>query len=454
MKVCVAGSHSTDLVSDYYIRTKPGYGRTESRMTVDFGELTRSLSPLDTDLAGLAAGLFKCESLLNDGAIELDEDLTFVVCQRDLGRPGVGQALSDIVSFTMHRRPTVRIRISPEKCKDEHEEAGKALRSVCLFSGGIDSLSGILSIPSSIRPTGGAFVSHDRMAPLVRRAQDQILTERGIAVHKIVIQRGHRGFQQMRGFTYLIMGAIMAKIHRTNNIVISETGQTMFLPPIAALDEVTVTTHPTLLEVTKSLLRDVYGIGFNVIEPFSDLTKAEVVSLCEAKSAIPFTNSCITTRFASQTYTHCGKCFGCLVRRAGCLVAGAQDANYAKDVFARPVGDAVMGNWPGRFIQRKDVAELQALLRFSRDAIEGELDEEASMKISLFSKEDLFRRAALDVFSALYLLYDRTKQGHSDVVRRFYEECKKDGLVTSDIAENRISEVREHKYKPDFTTML
>lgn len=454
MKVCVAGSHSTDLASDRYVRTRPGLGRTEFRMTVDFSELAHVLSPLDEDLAELAAGLFKCESLLHDGGIELDEDLTFVVCQRKLRHPGVARSLSDIVSFTMHRMPRIRFRVSSEKCSDGNGEVGKALRSVCLFSGGIDSLSGILNIPFSLQPTVGAFVSHDRMAPLVRRVQDHVLKEKGIAVHKIVIQRGHRGFQQMRGFTYLIMGAVVAKINCTNNIVISETGQTMFLPPIAALDEITVTTHPTLIEVTKSLLRDVYGIGFNIIEPFSDLTKAEVISLCEAKSAIPFTNSCITSQFANQTYSHCGKCHGCLVRRVGCLVAGAQDANYAKDVLVWSVGDEVMGNWPGRLIQKKDVVELQALLRFSRDVIEGRLDEDASMKISLFSKEELFRRAALDVLSALYLLYDRTKRGHNDIVRRFYEECKKDGLVTSDIAENRISEVRERKYKPDFTTML
>ncbi|RLG01970.1 MAG: hypothetical protein DRN49_00115, partial [Thaumarchaeota archaeon] len=39
----------------------------------------------------------------------------------------------------------------------------------------------------------------------------------------------------------------------------------------------------------------------------------------------------LTTRFANSSIPHCGKCFGCLVRRIPALVAGVPDTQYAWD---------------------------------------------------------------------------------------------------------------------------
>jgi len=455
MKVCITGRHETELDSDAYIASVRRAGRKEFIMRVDFSDLTPLLSSLDVDIASIAAGLFKYEGLFRNQDIRLDGELTVVLCQSKLTKSRqLADAISDIVSFTLHSRPRVNLHKSAERCATGPGEGTHKLSSVCLFSGGIDSLSGILKTPPALMPTAGVFVSHDRMASLVRHMQEKILNKEEIPIHKIGIQRGHLGYQQMRGFTYLVMGAVVAKIHKTDNIIISETGQTMFLPPMGALDEITMTTHPTLIEITKSLLRESYGIEFKIYEPFSDLTKAEVVSLCNAKGEISSTNSCITTRFANQEYSHCGKCFGCLVRRIGCLVAGVNDARYAKDVLAAPVGSPVMGGWPGKTIRAEDLADLQALLRLTRDVIEDKLDETARFKISSFSKEDLFRRASMDVLAALHIMYDQTRRGHSDSVRRFYEECKKDKLINLDIAQDRIGKVREAKYKPDFENFL
>jgi 7-cyano-7-deazaguanine synthase in queuosine biosynthesis len=324
-----------------------------------------------------------------------------------------------------------------------------------LFSGGVDSLTGILRVPQNLAATAGVFVSHSNsMAGCVKDLQTDFLNARRVTINKVGIQHGRHGLQQMRGFTYLTMGAIIAKMHGTDNIVVSETGQTMFLPPLAALDEITTTTHPTLIELTKSVLRECYGINFNVFEPFSDLTKAEVVSLCDAKEAIPATNSCINSQFANQKYSHCGTCYGCLVRRVGCLVAGVEDAEYAADVLVKDVGDEVKGRVRGQAIQRENLADLQALLRSARDVLDDELDEATRLKIASFSKEDLYRRAAIDVLVAIYLLYERTGQGHNPLVRKFYVECKEGGLISSEIAGGRMAEVREQRHQPDFDAKL
>ena len=454
-KVCIVGNHEVDVASEFFIRTKlQGVGK-ESKMTVDFGELTPYLSSADMDLASIAAGFFEAEGLFRDETIALNDDLEVVLCQTGLKGKVMGQILNELLSFTLRQRPNIKTHTSKKECAHGSGKTGTSLQSICLFSGGIDSLSGILSLPKNLGPTAGAFVSHSGVVwSCVRHLQTEVLKEKKIQVHKVGIQRSHPGLQQMRGFTYLTMGAVLAKICGTDNIVISETGQTMFLPPLAALDEVTMTTHPILIAITKALLRESYGIKFNVFEPFSDLTKAEVVSLCDAKEAIPSTNSCFNSRFARQEYSHCGKCHGCLVRRIGCLVAGVNDAKYAKDVLAQPAGAAVMGGWPGRTVQAQDFGDLQALLRFSRDVLDDELDDTTRLKIATFSREDLYRRAALDVVAAAYLLYRGANQGRNPVVQRFFEECKTDRLISPDIAEARIAEVREQKRRPDFDRKL
>ena len=187
----------------------------------------------------------------------------------------------------------------------------------------------------------------------------------------------------------------------------------MFLPQITALDEVTLTTHPTLIAITKDLVREVYGVSFNFHEPFANLTKSEVIALCDAKDAIPNTNSCITTRFAYQHYSHCGTCYGCLVRRISCVVAGARDALCAKDVLVKDIGSPVMGGWRGAAISPSNLLELQSLLRFARDVLEDKLDEISQFKIDSFSKRELYGWFALDVMSAVYLLYEKVPDGQN-----------------------------------------
>jgi len=448
------GKHRTKIEADFIVRDELQHVSKESRMSVDFGDLAPEISALDLDLASIAAGFFECEGLMRDGTINLSGELGIGVCQPRLATEEIRQILTDLLSFTLNRRPELRFHLSPNECASGSGKTGNSMKSICLFSGGIDSLSGILKIPLELTPTAGVFVSHDRMASCVKNLQETVLNQRKISVHKTTIQRNHSQLQQMRGFLYLTIGAVVAKLAGTRNIVISETGQTMFLPAFAALDEVTLTTHPTTIEITKSFLEESYGTKFDIFEPFADLTKAEVVALCGAKEAIPVTNSCRTTRFAGTNYSHCGTCYGCLVRRAACVVAGVKDALYGKDVLVRGVGDPIMGGWSGSSIKPKNLEDLRAFLRFSRDVLEDQLDEATRLKIESFSKEDLFRRFALDVMAALHLLYHKTKQGRNGWVKDFFEECLEDKVITADIVEDRIANVREQRRQPDFDTKI
>ncbi len=409
------------------------------------------VSAIDTDLAYIAAGLFAYESFLKEEGHSAANVLSILVRVPDgLRNDIVEETLTDLLAFTLKVDTKVKLVGVKSKSVLPSKKVGGKFGSVCLFSGGIDSLSGIGQTKDALGPTHGVFVHHDGLSGIVGKLEERYLKQSKTHVHRIGTQTGPEGLQQLRGFVYMTVGGISAHLHNTTNVVISEVGHTMFQPELTALDEVTLTTHPTLVRLTKTLLKQAYNRDFDFYEPFADLTKAETIALCEFKEGIPYTNSCRTTRWAYSSVSHCGCCYGCIVRRVSCIVAGVKDANYAADVLLRNVGDDIFGRRPGSKIKTEHLDNLYALLRFARDIVENKLDDIAEFKIRTFAKQELYRRFALDILSALYVLYDQDRKGSNVWVKKFYDECKKDGIITPDSARNRIQEVREQEFKPDF----
>jgi 7-cyano-7-deazaguanine synthase in queuosine biosynthesis len=451
--ICITREFDQKPTSDFYLRKNLSGKANEARVSVDFGPMDGYTSSLEVDLGYIASGLFACEGLLRGGRVKLDGSITVLVENESLRSKNVKAQLEDLISFLLKVRPQVRMLDVKRKIPRPPEKHVERKYGCCsLFSGGIDSLSGITHAHKKMGPSVGVFVSHDRTMPKrVDFVKANFLNARKIPVCQVTIQRGQSGLQQFRGLVYLVFGAMTAHVHNTNKVVISETGQTMYLPQFSALDEVTLTTHPTLIKMVKDLLREAYGANFDFYEPFAELTKAEVISLCELREAIPKTNSCISTAFANHPVAQqCGFCYGCIVRRASCVVAGAPDGQYAKDVLLSDIGDRATASWRGKTIQPSNLLELQAVVRFARDILEDKLDEVARFKIESFSKQAVYRRFALDILSSLYVLYDKTKDGRNSWARSFYEECRKDRIITAEVAENRIAEVRAQKFQPNF----
>lgn len=452
-RIAVTREFKTKVDADFFLRRRPLGKAKEAKVSVNFGRLDKYASSRDRDLAYITTGLLACEGLVRNGDVTLDDSITFLVQDGSLANPELESVLENLISFLLGSKPAVRIQKVDSEQKAPEERTEGSFDAACLFSGGIDSLSGILRSPSGYGSVFGVFASHGIMSGKVDMLTDQFLKHKGIPVHKMMIQGSGRGLQQFRGPLYLVLAAIAARMHDTKKLILSETGQTMYLPPFSSLDEITLTTHPTMVQMVQQALQYAYGTEFEVYTPFEDLTKAEVVSLCEAPEAIPITNSCYQTQFAYSTYSHCGKCYGCLVRRMSCLVAGVQDAKYAKDVLVKGVGDPVKGRREKK-IQVSNLSDLQVILRFARDVLEDKVEDAAQFKIDSFSKQDLYHRFALDVMSSLYLLYDGKGKGQNSWARKFYPECKHDGVITPELARERIEQVREQRFRPDFKQRL
>lgn len=431
------------------------YGTKEENVKAEFLKLNPFVSELDLDLADVASSLFLCESLKNKGEVTLDDWILFSVNRFHVwNRVEVKQVIQDILSFMVKARPPIRFKAAQRRRRPRKREVPKRKDLVTLFSGGVDSLSGILNVQTTNGLTSGVFVNHGMLSSIVKNLEKNVLDRYDINVFQINIQRSPAaGIQQLRGFVYLAFGAIVARILETNKIFITESGPVMYQPLFIPTDLVTLTTHPTLISLSKQLFKELYDIEFQFYAPFEDITKAEVISLCPEHDAIQYTNSCISTRFAYSRYTHCGNCYGCLARRLSCLVAGVKDAEYGRDVLVQDVNERSKGGWRGK-IQSSNLTDLMLLVRFARDVLEEKLADYTLFKIREFDKEFLFQRFALDIISGVYILYGKNKIGRNSYVKDFFKQCMQDGVVSRDMLEDRVAEVREKKYKPNFGYML
>lgn len=413
------------------------------------GELNNNVSSLENDLGYVAASMFALEELHNTRKnFELGSWVRFPASSRVWDTRDVKRLMREIFSFATRCSIVPQFDIALAETQFRPLER---LNSVCLFSGGIDSLCGILSLPPALKPTGGIFVSHTHLAGIVTEIARKIPND--AKVYTVLIQQSKTEIQQLRGFLYMCFGAILCRLSGSDSIIISETGPTMYQPQYLPTDQVTLTTNPLLLELTKELVERVLNTKLKVYEPFENMTKAEAMAICPDKSLLNETNSCITSRFAETQFSHCGRCLGCVIRRLSALVADVNDASrsaYAWDVALMDVGEKILAPRPPKqsAIREGDMDNLLVLLRFARGMLTGKLPACTKSMIDDYHKEELFRRFAEDILAAVHILSTQTRNKY---IRKFYRESIKDRITTTAQLEERVSQVREGKFQPNFS---
>ncbi|MGV9764746.1 hypothetical protein [Micromonospora tulbaghiae] len=214
---------------------------------------------------------------------------------------------------------------------------------VVLLSGGADSAVGALLSQHELGERRQLLFSHigaTNLAPRQREVATRIAAltgSRGLAHHQIRFSRkttqpnGHRfpdeRSTRTRSLLFLALGLAMASIEQVE-LHIPENGFASLNLPLGADQRGSVstrTTHPYFLHEL-SRLATTAGAHAPISNPLSAMTKGEmftrVSDLVGAKAASEFlsmTHSCGHTGHRSLGYpvlSHCGVCFGCLLRRA------------------------------------------------------------------------------------------------------------------------------------------
>jgi hypothetical protein len=234
---------------------------------------------------------------------------------------------------------------------------------VVLMSGGADSALGVLESRRRLAvDEGQILVSHvgpTMIAPIQRNVAEAAETlvpgpwqeRRAIRLIRGRKQVDGSPFRsesstRSRSLLFLSLGLAVASVHDVP-LWIAENGFASLNPPLAPSRRgslSTRTTHPAFLAGLSTILEGV-GAQHEIVNPFAEQTKGEMFANAakafgkkEISSFLSETHSCGLTgqrKFGASVSTHCGVCFGCVVRRASFAAAGLADGTeYLSDTAA------------------------------------------------------------------------------------------------------------------------
>jgi len=203
---------------------------------------------------------------------------------------------------------------------------------VVLFSGGLDSLAGVVDLlESTTDPIW--LVSHRSANPGTTRTQEALyaaltretrysnrLNYRKLqcSLHKY---RAPEESQRTRAFLYCSMGLAMATALDRSEFSIFENGVTA-LNFAKRADMINArasrTTHPKTVRLLQRLFSLATGQDFRIETPFAFKTKTDVIQVLKQRRELDLMNtscSCSRTFKEIGPATHCGECPQCIDRR-------------------------------------------------------------------------------------------------------------------------------------------
>lgn len=240
---------------------------------------------------------------------------------------------------------------------------------VLLFSGGADSLSGALvAHAEGLHPllashwdftiTGGVQNRLvDQLETLWGQRPDVAKVRLGRKTHQVRsgVKFRQEGSSRSRSLLFLALGLAIASVNDAE-LRMAENGFASLNVPLtgerrAALS--TRTTHPGFLHDLGELLRQL-GLHVALSNPFEQLTKGEVYRRVadalgddDAARLLSASHSCAKPNRGEgfSADTHCGACFGCLVRRAAFAASGLTDTTVyiEQELRGQPGRNARLG---------------------------------------------------------------------------------------------------------------
>jgi len=240
--------------------------------------------------------------------------------------------------------------------REEFKIEPRGPTSVILFSGGLDSLAGVLDRLSSTKEDI-YLISHQSGQPSTRHTQIQLVEalkkEYPGRIYHYAFECGLtrvRAAEETQRTRAFLFGAIaFALAHRISQtqFFAYENGTTS-LNLLRRQDLINArasrTTHPKTLGLMSVFLSEVNGSPVSVLNPFWQHTKTDVFSLLDrvgGRDLIGSAVSCSKTFQRVGLATHCGCCFQCIDRRLAGYASGLQDVDdcgiYSKDIFSDPI---------------------------------------------------------------------------------------------------------------------
>ena len=208
----------------------------------------------------------------------------------------------------------------------EHRQNAK----VILFSGGLDSIAGIVSdLENSDDQL--CLISHRSRQPRTAKTQDGLIEALNLhypgrlkyykfycSLHKTTRKEET---QRTRSFLYTAIASALSCTFSQQEIFVYENGITSINFPTRQ-DQMNArssrTTHPKTMDLLESLFAEIYQPKIRIATPFLWKTKTDIfqiLSEVKRKDLITSTVSCSQTFRHTGQATHCGGCSQCIDRK-------------------------------------------------------------------------------------------------------------------------------------------
>ena len=218
---------------------------------------------------------------------------------------------------------------------------------LCLYSGGLDSAAGLAMQLSKSNDDSVVPITVRHRSDLGEKVSSQIKSLHhhfGGELHPVVVPfemrspaklvRSEETSQRSRAFLFVAVGAAVAEGFGASQLELYESGVGAINAPLLAGMEgsqATRSAHPHFLHQVSQLLSKVVGRDFEVVLPFFNSTKGEIVnSLCQSDLLQLAKATCSCPSYPvrvqkSGPQQSCGVCAACLFRRVAMNSAGIEE---------------------------------------------------------------------------------------------------------------------------------
>jgi 7-cyano-7-deazaguanine synthase in queuosine biosynthesis len=385
---------------------------------------------ISATLYSIANTLFMLEKIIKSGETRKSVKIDYYTNLSEEEIKKLSNILKNLVLDVLCERVDFKLVKSNLGDKKKIIPSFTNVESICLFSGGVDSTLGILKSKEKYGDVIGLYVGHQDLGKITHKIdiiKKDILDKEGIPLTKFIAPAMGKGYSQLRGFLYILYSAILSNFVNAKRVIVAECGVTMYQPKFAPMDSITYTTHPLVLKSSKNIAEILLKRPLDLIIPFENFTKTEMIELLADDNILSKTHSCLSARWDKN----CGGCYACITRMIGSINLGLSTEYFKSNHF----GD-------------KDNEILSSLLNFcfNFEINKKEIDYWSFKTIELFNKTDLFHRHCLDVFLSLNKLSQKgVLDSAYDVILDAYKKVKGEGELVS-----REEQLKNNKKDPDF----
>jgi 7-cyano-7-deazaguanine synthase in queuosine biosynthesis len=323
------------------------------------------LSPLAQDLVEIGAYLHQSDRLVERDLERWSRTFDYYVAVSDVDRwQDLVPLLGRIASFVSGDR--IRFHIYPRRHRStwsaEIQKPEGQADSVTLYSGGLDSSSGLSTLLAAGQRTVAVTQYSNRLEDRTSLLRDLSQASGGevpLVAFRVVPRRTRteavdggpppaplkdvENTWRLRTFLYLALAGAVADTLGIDRILMFENGilaHNLPFDPYVIGARSTRHAHPTFLLLMERLFEGLFQRQITIRNPFQFLTKGcEAGPLAELTKSLPGrpslvarTNSCwyfpnLVARLAhsgGRSITHCGACMPCKIRRLAVLEAGLE----------------------------------------------------------------------------------------------------------------------------------